>query len=71
MAAKNDDGTLKEVPGLIISNKKELVRFCEGRLIREMSLKKRSALKSDLDGMSSENMSDICKNENCKINYAI
>ena len=68
MAAKNDDGTLKNVQGLIISNKQELIRFCEGRLIREMSLKKRAALKSDLDGMSAEQMSDLCKNENCKIN---
>ncbi len=71
MAAKNDDGTLKEVPGLIISNKKELVRFCEGRMIREMSLKKRTALKSDLDGISAEKMFDLCKNENCKIDYSI
>jgi acyl-CoA hydrolase len=71
MAAKNDDGSLKEVPGLIISNKQELVRFCEGRMIREMSLKKRTALKSDLDGISAEQMSDLCKNENCKINYTL
>lgn len=48
MAAKNDQGELCEVPGLIIENPTQLRRFCEGKAIRRLSLQKREYLKSDL-----------------------
>jgi acyl-CoA hydrolase len=67
MASKNEDGSLKEVPGLIISNETELIRFCEGKLIRDLSKQKRDALKSDLNGMDAEKMKILCEAENCKI----
>ena len=67
MASKNEDGSLKEVPGLIISNETELIRFCEGKLIRDLSKQKRDALKSDLNGMDAEKMKILCETENCKI----
>lgn len=67
MASKNEDGSLKEVPGLIISNETELIRFCEGKLIRDLSKQKREALKSDLNGMDAEKMKILCEAENCTI----
>lgn len=67
MAAKDDNGNLVKVPGLIISNETELTRFCEGKLIRELSKQKRDALKSDLNGMNTDSMTMLCKAENCKI----
>jgi acyl-CoA hydrolase len=67
MAAKTEEGELTEVPGLIIRNKTELVRFCEGRLIREMSKHKRSVLKNDFDGHSIEHLKDLCAEERCRI----
>lgn len=67
MAAKNDDGTLKEVPGLIISNHQQLVRFCEGKLIRDLSKKKREVLKNNLSDHSHEEMKMICQAEKCVV----
>ncbi|MFM2207956.1 MAG: hypothetical protein RL213_1931 [Bacteroidota bacterium] len=70
MAAKSEDGELMEVPGLIIRNKTELVRFCEGRLIREMSKHKRAVLKNDFEGQSIENLRGLCSEERCRIEFA-
>jgi hypothetical protein len=33
MAAKNDDGELTEVPGLILENETQTRRFAEGNLL--------------------------------------
>ncbi len=73
MAAKNDDGTLKEVPGLILTSQKEIIRFCEGKLIKSMSKEKREALKSDLAHLTANELINQCSNERCsvKINQQI
>jgi acyl-CoA hydrolase len=67
MAAKDDHGDLTKVPGLQIENETQLRRFCEGKLLKEFSKKKRMILKSDLQDISSEQMSSMCVGENCKI----
>lgn len=67
MAAKDDNGNLTKVPGLEIENNVQLRRFCEGKLLKEFSKKKRMILKSDLEKVTREQMSSMCVEENCKI----
>ena len=67
MAAKNDDGTLKEVPGLILRSHKEIVRFCEGKLIRDLSKQKREVLQSDFSDSNTQDLIASCLQEKCKI----
>lgn len=69
MAAKDDHGKLVQVPGLIISNEKELIRFCEGKLIRQLSKSKREALKSDFSGSTTDHLRTLCNDEKCKIDF--
>jgi uncharacterized protein (TIGR00369 family) len=70
MAAKNDDGTLKEVPGLIIANEKELIRFCEGKTIRDIYKQKRATLKRNLKHLDQAALMALCEHENCTIQQA-
>jgi acyl-CoA hydrolase len=48
MAAKDDEGELKEVPALVVEGETQLRRFCEGKAIRRLSLQKREYLKGNL-----------------------
>lgn len=67
MAAKDDEGRLQEVPPLIIRSRQELVRFCEGRIIRELSRQKRNSLSGDFSGFSIAQLSEICREDRCTI----
>jgi uncharacterized protein (TIGR00369 family) len=71
MAAKNDDGTLKEVPGLLLSTPKEIIRFCEGKLIKTMSREKRELLKSDMSHLSNDELVQQCAQERCTIKLTL
>jgi acyl-CoA hydrolase len=68
MVAKNSDGSVKEVPGLIIKNKEELIRFCEGKWMKSASKLKKQMLDSDLNGITLNEMEEMCKLEKCTIN---
>lgn len=65
MVAKNDDDSLKNVPGLLIQNETELRRFCEGKMIRDFSREKHKTLKSDLHHFNKIKMKIYLKDENC------
>lgn len=67
MAAKDDEGNLAKVPGLLIQTEPELIRFCEGKLIREMSKTKREALESNLSGAGTNQLRLLCQGEKCDI----
>ena len=67
MAAKDENGNLTEVPGLIIENEVQLIRFCEGKMIKKFSKEKRELLKSDLINLSSDEKNALCINEKCQI----
>jgi uncharacterized protein (TIGR00369 family) len=45
MAAKNEEGLLSPVPGLILETDEQLRRYCKGKIIRKLSLEKRELLK--------------------------
>jgi len=65
MAAKDDAGALMQVPELILENEEQIRRFCEGRVLREFSKKKRDLLKSDLKGVTREQLIEQCNEERC------
>jgi uncharacterized protein (TIGR00369 family) len=67
MAAKDENGNLTEVPGLIIENEVQLIRFCEGKMIKKFSKEKRELLKSDLVNLSSDEKNALCINEKCQL----
>lgn len=67
MAAKDESGKLKQVPGLIIENNTQLRRFCEGKMLKEFSKKKRDILKSDLSDYVQSDLVGLCEGEKCKI----
>lgn len=64
MAAKDDQGNLAEVPGLILKTKKQVQRFCEGQIIRKLSREKREILKINLELAE---MKIRCEEERCSI----
>lgn len=70
MAAKDDSGALMQVPELILTSEEQIRRFCEGRVLRDYSKKKRDLLKSDLIGLSHAQLVEQCNNERCLIQIA-
>jgi hypothetical protein len=61
MAAKNPDGTLKEVPKLQVEGEQELRRWCEGHALRELSKQKRASLKVTFENYSLDELNDYVK----------
>jgi acyl-CoA hydrolase len=68
MAAKDDSGALMQVPELILESEEQIRRFCEGRVLRDYSKKKRDLLKSDLKGFSHAQLIENCSKERCVVN---
>ena len=68
MAAKDENGTLMQVPELILETEDQIRRFCEGRVLRDYSKKKRDLLKSDLKGLSFTQLLEQCSEERCLVN---
>ena len=67
MAAKDQTGQLMQVPGLIITNKEELLQFNEGRHIREMSKRKRIVFEENEGTTNLQEIIDACSAEKCRI----
>lgn len=67
MAAKDDDGNLLTVPGLILENDDQLRRFCEGKHLKSLSKQKRELLKSDLSSTTREEMLRMVASERCEV----
>ena len=67
MAAKDDDGKLLTVPGLILENEEQLRRFCEGKHLKGLSKQKREMLKSDLSSTSTEEMLRMVASDRCEV----
>jgi uncharacterized protein (TIGR00369 family) len=67
MAAKDENGKLTKVPGLILESENEIRRFCEGKMIKDFSKEKREILKSDLSNLGSNEKNVLCDGEKCLI----
>lgn len=68
MAAKDEAGALVQVPELILESEDQIRRFCEGRVLRDYSKKKRDLLKSDLKGLTYAQLIEHCNEERCVVN---
>jgi uncharacterized protein (TIGR00369 family) len=69
MAAKDDDGRLKEVPLLQLENETQLRRFCEGKAIRKLSLQKREYLKANLEGVVLSERIELTRDERVELTF--
>ncbi len=69
MASKDDEGNLCEVPALILENPEELLRFYEGKIIRDLSRKKRGLLQKDFSDKQLPEIAAHCSNERCRIDF--
>jgi len=69
MAAKDEDGKLQEVPGLLLNDETALRRFCEGKQLKALSLQKRNMLKSDLIDLHLTDLKHLCDGEKCAIGF--
>ncbi len=67
MAAKDPTGGLMQVPGLIITNKEELLQFNEGRQVRDMSKRKREVFEENTGHINLQEIIDTCSKEKCSI----
>jgi acyl-CoA hydrolase len=67
MAAKDDLGNLKVVPGLILRNREHVRRFYEGKFIKEFSKEKRDLLKADFDNVDFSELINVCTSQKCEI----
>ena len=67
MAAKDENGKLTKVPGLILENETQIRRFCEGKMIKNFSREKHDLLKSDLYTLTSDEKNILCEGEKCEI----
>jgi len=68
MAAKDESGSLIQVPELILESQDQIRRFCEGRILRDFSKKKREVLNTDLEDLSYQQLVEKCNKERCVIN---
>jgi acyl-CoA hydrolase len=68
MAAKDELGNLKVVPGLILRNREQVRRFYEGKLIKEFSKEKRDLLKADFEDVDFSELIEVCLSQKCEIN---
>jgi acyl-CoA hydrolase len=67
MAAKNEDGQLIQVPGLILETDTQVRRFFEGMKLKEFALEKRKMMKSDFAHISIQKMKETCKTQRCQL----
>lgn len=69
MAAKDDEGKLQEVPALILRTPEDLLRFYEGKLIRDLSRQKRGLLARDFSESNAAEMARVCEAERCRLEF--
>ncbi|MHA8100693.1 acyl-CoA thioesterase [Aquirufa nivalisilvae] len=61
MAAKDSEGNLTTVPGIILENEVQLRRFCKGKIIRKLSLEKRELLKTAVKDQQFNELKGECQ----------
>lgn len=69
MVAKNDNGKVQEVPGLLLVTQEEIKKFAEGKAIKKMSRRKRELLNKGIEHYSEKNLLSNCDGERCEINF--
>jgi acyl-CoA hydrolase len=67
MAARDDKGLARIVPGLLLENKEEIRRFCEGMKLRFLSGQRRKLMLSDLAHLNDAEKEEMCAGQRCRI----
>ena len=67
MVAKNDNGKVQEVPGLLLETQEEIKKFAEGKAIKKMSRRKRELLNKGIEHYNEKNLLSNCDGERCEI----
>ena len=67
MVAKDEDGSTKKVPELILENQQELKRFVEGKILKKLSKEKRQLLDEEVENYDKNSLLKYCKDERCDI----
>jgi acyl-CoA hydrolase len=66
MVAKNEDGTLKTVPRLILESEEEVRRFYDGKMLKKHRAKIREVLGTDEKNISNDEILDFIKEDRCE-----
>jgi acyl-CoA hydrolase len=69
MVAKNEDGSLKTVPKLILETPDDVRRFYDGRILKKMRRQITNVLDTEVKALSNEEMIDLIDEERCIIGY--
>lgn len=69
MVAKEEDGTLKKVPRLILETPQDVRRFYDGRILKKMRRQISTILDTEVKALSADEMIGLMDEERCIIGY--
>lgn len=70
MVAKNEDGSLMEVPKLILESSIDVRRFYDAKLLKEKRREITEMLHKEVSGLSEEAMISALENNRCIVNFS-
>ncbi|MEX1001339.1 MAG: acyl-CoA thioesterase [Crocinitomicaceae bacterium] len=69
MVAKNDDGSLKTVPKLILENPQDVRRFYDGKTLKRLRRQITEVLDAEVKSISDDEMITKIKDDRCLVKY--
>ena len=69
MVAKHEDGTLMQVPQLILETEEDLRRFYDGRILKKMRRQITNVLDQEVKTLSEDEMISLVEQERCIVGY--
>lgn len=69
MVAKNEDGSLKQVPKLILEDADDVRRFYDGRILKKMRRQITQVLDTEVKALSENEMIHLMEEERCIVGY--
>jgi acyl-CoA hydrolase len=69
MVAKNEDGSLMQVPKLILETPEDVRRFYDGRILKKMRRQISHVLDTEVKALSHDEMIELIDEERCIVGY--
>ncbi|MBL7897918.1 MAG: hypothetical protein JNJ99_05235, partial [Crocinitomicaceae bacterium] len=69
MVAKNEDGTLKQVPKLIFQNNEDIRRFWDAKNLRKMRMEITTMLNTEVKAMSFKDMLSTMEGDRYELGF--
>lgn len=69
MVAKNEDGTLMQVPQLILETPEDVRRFYDGKILKKMRRQINELLSTEVKSLSEDEMISLMETERCIVSY--